>query len=167
VLFSGCCAGWILRKKFWQASLMLPLSFCIGFTLKGAHLFHTDGRTSVWRAAYFYFRDYLHLYQGTGLGGFYVIGPYLSQKFGVSFTWLHSDWYQIFFETGLPGLGVVLLMYVDALYRSKRLISLFMALTAFGVFGVANMPLRYPLAGLYGAFLIRWALNKKAVDKLA
>jgi len=52
-------------------------------------------------------------------------------------------------------------MYLHALRLSRVTPQLFSALVAFGVFSAANMPLRYPLAGLFGAFLIRWAMEKK------
>jgi hypothetical protein len=57
-------------------------------------------------------------------------------------------------------------MYVHALWRARGSVELFSALVAYAVFAMANMPLRYPVSGLFGAFLIRWALEKRVDSEL-
>ena len=105
---------------------------------------------------------------GRRFGEFLVIGPSLtSQQDGVYFIWLHSDWLQTLFEQGFIGFNIILFMYLHALNRSRFNPKLFAALAAYGAFAVANIPLRYPLAGLFGAILLRWALDSRKENSIS
>lgn len=158
VLASGWFTSLYMRKQWRWALITPPLGMALGFLIKGRDFLNPDGRAFIWLESFHYFKEQVSFLRGAGLGSFYLIGQTLSQG---QFTWLHSDWLQIGFETGFIGLVLVAVMYGDALYRLRKLPGLFSALVAFGVFGIANMPLRYPLAGLYGAFLIRSAFDKR------
>ncbi|MGZ3698447.1 MAG: hypothetical protein ACXWP5_09950, partial [Bdellovibrionota bacterium] len=161
-LFVGLAASMLAQKRYKMFALAIPSSFLAGFLIKVSKLFLTRGRGLIWTQAYYFFRDHLHWMIGSGLGGFYVIGPVLHQtKDGSVFLWLHSDWMQTLFEQGIIGFIIILGMYLQALWRSRINPQLFAALAAYAMFGVANMPLRYPLSGLFGAFLIRWAFEKQ------
>lgn len=156
VLFATFAAKFILEKDLGGIFGLLPISLAVGFLVKGKSLFESQGRTEIWLTTYNYFKDHVNPFSGAGLGSFYILGQYLSH--GV-FIWLHSDWGQILFETGLIGFILVTILYGHALWRARHSPDLFCALIGYGVFAMANMPLRYPIAGLYGAFLIRWAFE--------
>jgi hypothetical protein len=164
VLFTGVGATLFIQRKYLALSLAVPLSIALGILIKGQNLFESRGREFIWTQAYYFFREQLNLVIGSGLGGFLVYGPMMTHKSqGIVFIWLHSDWLQTFFEQGLLGFTVIVGMYFHALLRAKKIPQLFSTLTAYAAFGVANMPLRYPLAGLFGAVLIRWAMEKQGV----
>lgn len=155
----ACVVGsfFIFNRRFKFAALGVPLIFALGFLLKGKLFLESNGRTIVWHTSFHYFVDHVSLWSGAGLGSFYLIGQALTNG---QFIWLHSDWLQLGFELGVLGLFLIVVMYADALWKARHRVDLFAALVGFGVFGLANMPLRYPLAGLYGAFLLRWAFSK-------
>ena len=160
-VFFVAVAAWLFIQKRYKWILVAAVaSFAVGFTIKGKLLFHPRGRDFIWSATFHYFREHMSWTLGGGLGAFYLIGLGLSQGTSSGFIWLHSDWYQTFFEQGILGFLAVLLMYGHAVWRSRTTPQLFVALMAYAAFGVANMPLRYPIAGLYGAVLIRWAMDK-------
>jgi O-antigen ligase len=151
----------LIQRRYREVLLAFPLSLLVGALVKGRNLFSSRGRDYIWTQSYYFFRDHLHWMMGSGLGGFYVIGPALMAKGQTNvFIWLHSDWFQTLFEQGIVGLLLILVMYGHALWRARRVPELFAALTAYAVFGAANMPLRYPICGLFGALLIRWAMEK-------
>jgi hypothetical protein len=162
VLFCGIGVSLLLQRRYRALLLAVLGSIAVGFLLKGRYLLDPRGRDFIWSLTFAHFRDHLPWSIGGGLGSFYVVGPALAtQGNGPVFVWLHSDWFQTLFEQGIIGFLVVTVMYAHALWRAQKTSDLFPALTAYAAFGVANMPLRYPLSGLLGAFLIRWALEKQ------
>jgi hypothetical protein len=166
VLFCGIGASLFAQRRYRALSLAVLASFAVGFLLKGRYLLDPRGRDFVWSLAFAHFRDHLPWSVGGGLGSFYVVGPALSSHANAPvFVWLHSDWFQTLFEQGVIGFVLVAAMYAHALWQTRKTSDLFPTLTAYAAFGVANMPLRYPLSGLLGAFLIRWALEKSEKEK--
>lgn len=164
VLFVGIGALLFAQKRYRALHWAIPISFIVGFLVKGRGLFESRGRDYIWTQAYYFFRDHLRWSIGSGLGGFYVIGPVLTNKEqGTTFIWLHSDWLQTLFEQGIIGFVIILGMYLQGLRLARVTPQLFSALVAYAAFAAANMPLRYPLAGIYGAFLMRWAMEKSAL----
>lgn len=159
VLCAVIASGLFLQRKWKSVFALIPIGIITGFILKGHAFLDTRGRSDIWNLTFHYFKDNVSHIYGMGLGSFYVVGLYLSRSLPSTFTWLHSDWAQILFEMGAIGLFLVILLYVDALWRSRRAYALFSSLVGYGVFATANMPLRYPLAGLFGAFLIRMAFE--------
>jgi hypothetical protein len=166
VLFAGIGASLLIQKRYKELAIAIPGSFALGFLIKGTNLFQPRGRDWIWTQTYYFFRDHIHWAIGSGLGGFYIVGPTLTGKNGVIFTWLHSDWLQVLFEEGLIGFAIIASMYIHALWRTRKNAQLFSALVAYAAFGVANMPLRYPLAGILGAFLIRWSMEERDEKRL-
>lgn len=146
-----------IHKKFWRLGILIAISFVAGMFLKGDRLFHSQGRTEVWSVSFDYFKEQVSIIHGAGFGSFYVIGQALTH--GV-YLWLHSDWMQVGFEMGFVGLVLVMALYCQALWKARFRPDLFSALMGYAAFGVANMPLRYPIAGILGAFLLRQALEK-------
>lgn len=160
VLFVGIGSGFFLQRRLRALLLAIPASLIVGYLLKGGDLFASRGRTVIWGKTLSMFQEKLNMAIGSGLGGYYVAGPLLLGPSTIAFIWAHSDWLQILFEQGIIGFLIVLAMYIHALWRTRKTPQLFSALMAYGAFGVANMPLRYPISGLLGAFLIRWAMEK-------
>jgi O-antigen ligase len=136
-------------------------SLAVGFLMRGHHLFEERGRLDVWFNSMGYIEDRSNFWTGAGLGSFWVLGPSLNPGGQEIFTWMHSDWLQTLFEQGILGFLSVAILYVHALVRAKRNEALFVSLAGLGAFAIANMPLRFPLAGLYGAVLIQWAMAER------
>lgn len=159
IVDAGFCRQW---KRILAVLPILALSI---LTLRTKHFLDSDGRFWVWNESWKYFIAHVPKLTGAGLGSYYVHGLMVTEG---KFTWLHSDWGQLGFELGVVGLAVTAMMYYCALrnawLRSKidsRASGLFTALLGYGAFALANLPLRYPLCGLYGVFLIRWAFDRK------
>jgi len=144
--------------RWWIVAAIAPLTVIIGVSAKGFDFFHTSGRSYVWAQSWSYFKDFVEPIFGAGMGSFFLIGPTLTKG---SFTWAHSEWFQIAFEFGLAGFLVTLYLFFDALYRARDRAWLIASVAGYGMFAIANMPLRYPLSGMLGAYLFRVALQKR------
>jgi hypothetical protein len=167
VLFSGIGITLLMAKRYRALSVAVVASIAVGLLLKGNHLLNPRGRDFIWSLSFAHFRDHLPWSVGGGLGSFYVVGPAIcNHAKGPIFVWLHSDWFQTLFEQGIIGFVLVVAMYAHALWSARKTPALLSALVAYAAFAVANMPLRYPVSGLFGAFLIRWALEKRASNDL-
>lgn len=155
---------WMLAlrlKKFWVTLAMPLAAVAIGWIVAGKDLFDPSGRTHVWRVSFNWWLDNANYLLGAGSGSFQAIGIYLTKDLPEQFIWMHSDWLQTLFEQGIIGTVLLASLFGYALYRSRKNYPLFFSLFTYGVWAVANMPLRYPLAALYGAVLVRWAFSKE------
>lgn len=149
-----------IKEKDYQRAAVLPiLAVFAGFFVAGKDLFYLNGRQMIWRRAFQFINDHGFYYTGTGSGTFQSIGTYLSKGGSIIFIWLHSDWLQIQFEQGLIGFVLIALVVLKALRKSQSTPALFYSLCAYLTWGIANMPMRYPVSAVYGLFLIRWAFD--------
>lgn len=152
---------YLLRRKLWKTIAVLVL--CSGLTMYFlVPMFgFSDGRLPLWGISSQFFLERVNWIFGAGLGTYATIGPELTiEPFGQAFLWLHSDWLQIVFETGFLGGLAVLFLYTDALKRAYQDEDLFISLSTFGLFGLANFPLHNPISAVLGAVLLHSALSK-------
>lgn len=141
-------ACWLRFKdlRFFISAMAVAMALCY-FEL----IFNSNGRVPVWRDA-FYFWEQFSPWLGTGLGTYTVIGPFLSiPKYGIGFIWMHSDWLQILFETGIPGLILVGLAYCNTLLHTRYTTIVLL----FSFWMLANFPLHNPISAFFGALIIR------------
>lgn len=122
---------------------------------------NSNGRYELWQLAMNFWKEHANLYLGFGSGAFGVIGPAITDH---KYIWLHSDYLQILFEQGIIGVILALAVAFDVLKRLKR--KLFDAFLMLLVCAIANMPLRYPLFALYGAYIIRLVFLVQAPPSL-
>lgn len=145
---------WAFQKR---GRGIVPLAL---FALPFLHL-DSNGRAYAWGTAYQFWMEQKHYLFGLGLGSYSVFGPELTRNYPWGrFTFLHSDWMQIVFEQGIVGFVTLILLFFYLLHSLKRDFPLFSSLLCFGAFGIANMPLRYPLTALFGAYLVRATFEK-------
>ena len=149
----------LVRRRYLLFGAAFALSIVLGYALVGDQLFNSSGRVKMWGICMSWWAQSADWMSGMGAGSFRILGVMLSQTIE-KFTFLHNDWLQILFEQGIIGVIMTLILYVKGCLRSGE--SLFLALAAYGLWGCANMPLRYPLAALYGAFLIVSAFSIQA-----
>ena len=140
-------------------------SFClglIGLAMQGEQFFHSNGRSHVWKLAFdFWFSKADKLF-GTGPGTFLMYGPGLqineAVQTGVTeiagFIWMHSTQLQVLFETGYIGLGLSLLVYGMALWKSKKSPEYFSALLTLFLLSFIQMAERHFIFAYFGAYLI-------------
>ena len=140
----------------------------IGYFLQSDALFDGSGRFAIWKLALSYWRQY-HMMVGTGLGTFQMYGPALqlaeiaaAGKGGspvAGFTWLHNDLLQILFESGLIGLLLAMAVFAITARRAWRDPTVFTSLMIFVSLSFIQMPLRWFVFTLLGAFLVAHSLN--------
>lgn len=164
---------WIKQRYTFRA-LLLAISVgglftTIGLLTQRAVLFSSSGRTTVWKNSMDFWMgklsmtgDFYH-WIGAGLGSFFMWGPSLqiteAQKLGLDhvndgFFWMHNDWLQILFESGIIGLILALAIFAQALIKSRKSPALFAALLCYGSIAVIQMPLRHFLFAGFGTLLL-------------
>lgn len=141
-------------------------AFACVATLLLTHVTSDHTRFDVWADVWRFSQEHVSYVFGAGIGTFFYIGPFLTKtsKEGL-FLWMHSDWLQIAFETGIVGFALSVALYVQALYKAKRDYNLFAMLIMYGIFAVANFPLHLPVSALFGLFLLSSALATAPKEK--
>lgn len=143
-------------------------TLAVGFALQKEILFNGTGRYHVWDLAMQYMFKEGNSVFGQGMGTFHIYGPSLqvqeAMRLGYKegnipgFTWLHNEWLQVLFETGLVGFGVGLAVFATAIYKARLSPAKFAALGTFGVLAIPQPLLRNHLTAFLGLFLIIWPL---------
>lgn len=158
-LLSAEVALWLVfsgRRRLLLGSL-LPLA--VGYLLLPKSLLETNGRWFTWKYAMRHWANNSDFYPfGTGLGSFHPIFLNIQNYFeGVAYShwrWLHNDWLQTLFELGAVGLVLSLIVYLDALWRSRRDKFILTSLTLLGILMTMNYPLHSPAGCLFTAWII-------------
>jgi O-antigen ligase len=184
VLLSGGATGFVIlfvvtavyfmaRKDTRRAAaLILPIATgsaaALGYWLLGPALYRSPGRLGIWEVALTWWTENSDIWFGQGVGSFVIYGPHIQivKKFliGKYFLWMHNDWAQILFELGIAGFVSVATLYLLMLWRSVRTPWLLATLVGYGVFGFFQMPLRMFIPALFGACLVRLALEERETD---
>lgn len=142
----------------------------IGYALQGQMLFNGSGRYEIWAMSYEYFMGHVNHFTGAGLGTFQMMGPGIQianeLKKGVAvdrlvtgFPWMHNDWLQVLFEGGLIGLILSATVFAVAVYKARSKPAVFASIITFGAVAVIQMPLRWILFAVLGAWLLAEAFS--------
>lgn len=166
----GIGSYWLAKNKFSVKSLIISLGIAflcalLGLFMQGNVLLDSSGRYTIWEWAMKYWSIHSNYWIGMGSGTFQMFGPsiqidhYLSlgvkeDMLIAGFIWLHNDWLQVLFETGIIGLLFVGAIFICAVFNLRRKPAEFASLLAFGAIAILQMPLRWPILCLLGMFLI-------------
>lgn len=120
-------------------------AYYIGVSYMGDQLFHTQGRIDIWRLAMAWWWDHSDIFVGAGQGSAISIVPDLQIAQGDRgnfFMWLHNDWLQTVFETGIIGLVALLYAWWEVVKKSLRSPALFASVMGFSAMACFNYPAR-------------------------
>lgn len=118
-----------------------------------------SGRFSVWRLVLKWKDQNWHWF-GMGDGSFFMWGPYIQKQnntgMGNWWAWAHNDFLQVFFESGIIGLGAVLLLCYFLFRRTlqDKTYYLTASLCAYLCACFFNFPMRLGGQALFGAWLL-------------
>jgi O-antigen ligase len=107
--------------------------------------FSSNGRTQIWTAALTWMAERELWLTGVGAGTAPAWLPAMQEEIGgfgrTRFLFLHNDWLQFLFETGIPGLALALAVAGRAFKQALKHADLCASLVAVYVCGLANWPL--------------------------
>lgn len=120
-VFSSILGSYFLIKeeyrKIAKIILIILLAACIGYAWKSGKLKENSscsGRYPVWK-------ETLHLIgerpYGYGAGSYKILFPIMSQQRGVPYKSPHNDYLKIGFEMGIPGLILMMCLFLNILVR--------------------------------------------------
>lgn len=131
--FSYACLGagltvvlyhYMNRRKFLMLFGALLITFLmLGMALEGRSFFENNGRFTIWKVAYSYVvhSGWRRILLGFGFGSFSAIFPQIEPEIIMrvhgAFEQAHNEYLQLFFEGGIAGLGVFVVILVAFLKR--------------------------------------------------
>lgn len=162
------------KKDFNPFALLIStfLAICVamvGYGLQGPKLLISSGRAHVWDLAMrFWWGEGSPIF-GQGLGSFHLYGPSLQMREVLQqglkeanipgFTWLHNDWLQILFESGVLGLALAVAVFGIAFWRCRKTPAIWASLGTYGALAVIQMPLRHYIFAVLGFYLLVTAMG--------
>lgn len=175
-MFAVAMALWAFELSSYK---MKALAFCgaVWSALAGAifmsygpkTFFHMGMRDVMWD---FFMGKWMgvatNIRTGLGFGTFGVFGKNAQHFFEDSpnktyeWPWMHNDWLEIIFDSGLVGGFLVAVVYLLALYglRRKGLIAEFYSLLLVGALASVNYPSHLAFSAAFGAWLLVLGLLK-------
>jgi hypothetical protein len=141
----------------------------VGAKMQGQYLLNGSGRYEVWKMSLNFLFNEANPWLGLGSGTFTMFGPALQMREAVQnniqgfpgFFWMHNDWLQVLFETGIIGVGFCVLIFLKALWDSKKNAELFACILTYGAISITQMPIRWFIFSLLGAYLVRATISDK------
>lgn len=153
-VLAAVLVGIAIKKRSRLALLSLAPVFLVGQVFEKENFFNSSGRFQAYKLFMAEWWDKGLIWFGTGLGSFNFLGPTIQCKHGYLvtitngmcsgslFTWLHSDWLELLFTTGIVGFLLGALVFLSASYRLLKydgagdieLFSLWLGLNAFAMF---------------------------------
>ncbi len=116
--------------------------------------------TSAWRDHLLYWAESNKVVWGFGPGSYEWISYTLREKVGYEQYWLHSDWLQFAFETGLVGLAFALLAYGFMLWRLRYNTIFLLAWVGLGIGMTFYSPIQFFSVQVVAAYLMRESFRK-------
>lgn len=161
------CLHFISKRRM-KYLVFSPLLLGLGWLHYGEREFLSSGdRFPMWE--FFmsqWARNSLHWWFGTGYGTFGVFSINLQDAFhvrdGYWWLWMHNDWLEVLFTTGMVGLGLVVLTFLSGLKRfwEMKEWACLQSLLLFGIAMGLNFPLRIGLSCAFIAWLVSLALYR-------
>jgi O-antigen ligase len=122
--------------------------------------FHSSGRFQIWKADLDWLFKNGYWFSGTGLGTYFMFGPHVQTEYHIgegNWFWVaHNDWLQVFFELGLVGFLLYLLLFCATLIRFYKPTRAYLtiSLIGYGASAVFNFPSHLAPTALLGAVLV-------------
>lgn len=115
-----------------------------------------NGRLEMWREYYWQFFNHMPLMQGTGIGTWEWIGPFLFKASdGSRFLWVHNDFLQMLFEGGLIGFALMFVVIVEVLWLVRTRPKLLMMSLAFLVFMFTYYPMHWTVTQCLALYIVK------------
>lgn len=154
-----------LSLRIISASLLSGLGFlAAAYLVYGNEFFNDSDRFVVWK---FMMERWMHpgnLFFGTGFGTYHVFSINLQHYGGIApgshWSFLHNDWMQILFETGIIGLVLGLMTYILSIKRAWEEKPVLFSIILFGAYMFLNPALHLPYPILFGTWIFTYALRR-------
>lgn len=144
--------------------------FALSYHKIGMQLFTAPYRIEWWTKIMGWWWENANVWFGTGLGTYFYLGPGIQKTLEPSnphvMLWMHNDWLQILFETGIIGLALTLAVYFKVLRRTWKVdYTSFQTLVLIGASMCAYYPLHWYLTSVFAAFVLRLGLSSNTNEQ--
>lgn len=158
--FIGAAAGLSYLIFFRRSLVAIGLTlgtFIGGYFWIPESFFRLAPRYEEWFFFMNWWKEHASIAVGTGIGTFAWLGPLLhldSGRTAALFVWMHNDWIQIVFESGVIGGVLSLGVFLQSLYLARKNVAIFLGLVSYGTCMMAQFPLHYVLGQALAAALL-------------
>lgn len=152
------------KDKVWKFVAIIPplLLFTLALFLYPS-LLSDSLRFINWKWSMTWWWENANIYTGTGLGSYKAITAYVQQVTGnmsgvtanTIYPFMHNDWLQCLFELGIVGFVLVLLSFLNVLYKLRSSPYIFATSLSYGVCAFLNFPVHNPITILLGLSLLK------------
>lgn len=147
---------WVLLKDWMSGAVVL--TFCLIVTGLGYIIapgfFNSWGRFDEWQRFMTWWWENARLATGTGLGTFELMGPLIQQRETNVWFFMHNEYLQVLFETGIIGFGLGIAVWWTAIKRAWSWPALVSSMAAGSVVLFTQFPLRFFLGQVLFALLL-------------
>lgn len=129
-----------------------------------------NGRLDIWAGALQFWKENVNPLTGAGLSSFNHFGRVIQDMYGIdnlrpnaNWVFMHSDWLQTLFDTGIIGLSAAITLAIRALtiaWREGRQIP-FSCMAVVCVASIGQMPFRYFVSGFISIFIVMMCVKTK------
>lgn len=166
VVMSACAFAYFLQKKrVFVACIIGSFVLLIGAQFSNESKMFDSPRLNVWPYFMNIYWKYFDPWIGSGIGTFQWIGPLAQQKEQVFLKnglhlWMHNDYLQVLFETGIIGLTLMMATVFDCLKRSWKNRELFVTVIATLATMLTYYPFHWFITQVWACLLIRCCYEK-------
>jgi O-antigen ligase len=160
----GFMVGFLSLRSFTAAILAPAVMLLFGRFSIGTEVYQDWGRYEAWRLFMSWWRDNAHWLIGSGLGTFEVLASPIQQKTTDIYVFMHNEYLQILFDTGIIGLLLALAIWFKAIYRVRTHPVYLSALASASVVMLTQSPLRFFVSQLFIAMMVFKALYANPRD---
>ena len=134
------CVSLLLAMKQYRTFFVVAGLFVISCV---THKWDPNGRLELWEVAMNWWEANANPWLGVGSGAFEYVGIFLPDAHGTRYRFMHNDFMQLTFDTGLIGLCLFVAMITNALIRAFKYPEIFASLCAFCACSMFYFPLHF------------------------
>jgi hypothetical protein len=151
----------LFTTRFYSLALGVPLAglAALTFWFPKEQFLAGDRINNIWAPAFHFWYAKCNWWVGTGPMSY----EWLSPLFGAPRMWMHSDWLQIFFETGAVGLACSILLFMYAMWEVRCFPILLGILVSLGVGMAVYSPMQFFVVWVLAIWTVRFGPTSKCV----
>lgn len=157
----------LLARKYLLYAMLSVVSILSVAYYFDPRLFNDSARIVCWIWSMEWWWDNANIWLGTGFGTYLIIGPSIqimtNNHVGNWYTFMHNDYLQVLFETGIIGLVILLSFIATLLYKARNCIFLLSSVLVYSACMVIYMPTRYVPTILIASVIIKEIYGRRKV----
>lgn len=159
-----------LKERLMVIGPMLLIVFIPFYGFVGFDWIDSSGRFIIWEKMMQAWARPDNLVKGMGFGTYHVFSINLQKAMSLAtnghWNWLHNEFLQVLFETGIIGLLLFGALFTESVKRAfKKGAAEVLSVIMFGAYMVVNPALHSPWPAVFAAYIFAYVLYRKPLQK--